>query len=112
MVQLKSSEFAPQSTPLGETLALQGETLHLKGEKQSKWKLSEVHLTGMPAANANGEKLPMFIIEKYLRPRFSGIRHLPGRCRAQEKSWMRAELFEEWLRGLDWKIRHKGGKFL
>ena len=36
-------------------------TLHLKGEKCSSGKYNKVRLTGMAAARATGEKLPMFV---------------------------------------------------
>ena len=43
-------------------------TLHLKGEKCSGGKYSKVRLTGMAAASASGEKLPMFVIGKSVKP--------------------------------------------
>ena len=39
-------------------------TLHLKSEKCSGGKQSKIRLTGMVAANALGEKLPLFVIGK------------------------------------------------
>ena len=36
-------------------------TLQLKGEKYSSGKYNKVRLTGMAAARATGEKLPMFV---------------------------------------------------
>ena len=44
--------------------ALPSKSLHLKDEKCIVGKFSKVRLTGLAAANANGEKLPMFIIGK------------------------------------------------
>jgi len=76
------------------------------GGKQSK-----TRLTGMAAANAVGEKLPMFFIGKSARPRsFTGVRNLPCRYRSQKKSWMNSELFEEWVRELDRKFVGEGRK--
>ena len=42
--------------------ALPSKSLHLKDEKCIGGKFSKVRLTGLAAANANGEKLLMFII--------------------------------------------------
>ena len=65
----------------------------------------------MAAANALGEKLPMFVIGKSAKPRyFSGVRNIPCRYRAQKKSWMNRVLFEEWIRELDSKFEREGRK--
>ena len=81
---------------------LPNKTLHLKGEKCSGGKHSKIHLTGLAAGNAYGERLPMFVIGKANKTRcFKGVRNLPYRYRAQRKSWMTAEMFEEWVRELD-----------
>ena len=77
----------------------------MKAEKCSGGKYSKIRLTGLAAGNAYGERLPMFVIRKANKPRcFKGVRNLPCRYRAQRKSWMTAELFEEWVRQLDQKI--------
>ena len=56
---------------------------------------SKVGLSGIAAANAYDQKLPIFVIGKSKKPRcFSGIRHLLCRYRAQAKSWMSGELYE------------------
>ena len=84
---------------------LPNKTLYLKGEKCSGGKLSKIRLTGSAAGNAYGERLQMFVIGKANKPRcFKGVRNLPCRYRAQRKSWMAAELFEEWVRELDRKF--------
>lgn len=84
---------------------LPNKTLHLKGEKCSGGKHSKVRLTGLAAGNAYGERLPMFVIGKSAKPRcFKGVRTLPCRYRAQNKSWMSGELFEDWVRELDRKF--------
>ena len=50
--------------------ALPSKSLHLKDEKCIGGKFNrEVRLTGLAAANANGEKLPMFIIGKSKSPK-------------------------------------------
>ena len=58
-----------------------------------------------------GEKLPMFVIGKSQKPRcFKHIKSLPCRYRAQKKSWMNSELFEEWVREQDEKFENEGRK--
>ena len=76
--------------------ALPSKSLHLKDEKCIGGKFSKVRLTGLVAANANGEKLPMFIIGKSKSPRyFKSLKQLPCRYREQKKSWMDSDLFEK-----------------
>ena len=58
----------------------------------------------MAAANAMGDKLPMFVIGKAKNPRC----FLPCRYRNQRKSWMNGKLFEEWFRELDRKFAFEG----
>ena len=84
---------------------LPNKTLHLKGEKCSGGKHSKIRLAGLAAGNAYGERLPMFVIGKANKSRcFKGVINLPCRYRAQRKSWMKAELFEECVRQLDRKF--------
>ena len=84
---------------------LPNKALHLKGKKCSRAKHSKICLTGLAAGNAYGERLPMFVIGKANKPRcFKGVINLPCRYRAQRKSWMTPELFEEWVRQLDRKF--------
>ena len=84
---------------------LPSKSLHLKSEKCVGGKHSKVRLTGMAAANAVGDKLPMFIIGKSKKPRcFAGLTNLPCRYLGQGKSWMDRNLFEEWVRKLDSKF--------
>ena len=91
--------------------ALLDKTLHLKSQKCVGGKHSKTRLTGMAAANAVGEKLPMFVIGKSARPRcFAGIRNLPCRYRSQKTSWIDSALFEEWVRELDRKFLREGRK--
>ena len=71
-------------------------TLHLKGEKCSSGKYNKVRLTGMAAARATGEKLPMFVIGKSVQPRcIKHVKSLPCCYCAQPKSWMSSFLFDE-----------------
>ena len=81
---------------------LPNKTFHFKKEKCSGGKHSKVRMTGMAAGNAKGERLPMFAIGKAKNPRcFKGVKSIPCRYRAQAKSWMSSELFEEWIKELD-----------
>ena len=85
---------------------LPDKTYHLKGEKCSGGKKSKVRITGMAAASAKGEKLPMLVIGKSKNPRcFKNVKHLPCEYKSQKKSWMNSEIFEDWLRKLDRKFR-------
>ena len=49
--------------------ALPSKSLHFRGKRCAGGKLSKVRLTGMAASNAIGEKLPMFVIGKYAKPK-------------------------------------------
>ena len=83
-------------------LCLPNKTFHFKKGKCSGGKHSKVRLTGMASGNAKGERLPMFVIGKSKNPRcFKEIKRVPCRYRAQQKSWMSSELFEEWVKELD-----------
>ena len=44
--------------------ALPNKTLHLKDEKCTGGKHSKIRMTRLAAANMNGEKLPIFVIDK------------------------------------------------
>ena len=84
---------------------LPNKTLHLKGEKWPGGKHSKIRLTWLAAGNAYSDRLPMFVIGNANKLRcFKGVRNLPCRYRAQRKSGMTAELFEEWVRQLDQKF--------
>ena len=55
----------------------------------------------------------MFVIGKANKPRyFKGVRNLSCRYRAQRKSWMTVELFEERLRQLDRKFSAANRKII
>ena len=91
--------------------ALPDKSMHLKSEDCVGGKCSKVRLTGLAAAIATGEKLPMFVIGKSKKPRcFNGVRNLPCRYRAQKKSWMDSQLFEDWVREQDRKFEREGRK--
>ena len=58
----------------------------------------------MAAASTTGEKLEMFVIGKFEKPRcFKNVKQLP--YRAQKKTWMTGVLLEEWVRKLDSTFR-------
>ena len=44
-------------------------TLHVKDDKYTGGKHSKIKVTGLAAANINGDKLPMFVIGKSKKPR-------------------------------------------
>ena len=85
--------------------ALPDKSLHYKGKRCSVGKHSKVRFTGLVAANATGEKLPLFVVGKSAKPRcFSGVKSLPCRYRSQKKSWMDGDLFAEWVKELGRKF--------
>ena len=72
-------------------------------------KVSKLRITDTAAADAMGDKLPMFVIGKAKNLRcFKNVRFLPCRYRNQQKSWMDGKLFEEWFRELDRKFAFEG----
>ena len=85
---------------------LPNKTLHLKGETCSGvWKHFKIRMTRLTAGNAYGERLPIFVVGKANKPRcFKGVRNLPCCYHTQRKSWMTAELCEEWVRQLGRKF--------
>ena len=85
--------------------ALSNRTLELKDEKFTGGKHIKVRLTGMSAATATGEKLPLLLIGKSKNLRcFKNVKSLPCMYKAQEKSWMDSEIFTEWIKQLDRKF--------
>ena len=55
-------------------------------------------MTGLAAGNAHGERLQMFAIGKSVKPWcFEGVKTMPCRYCAQNKSWISGELFENWV---------------
>ena len=74
--------------------ALPNKTLELKGEKWTGSKHSKVRFTGMSAASAAGEKLPLLLIRKAKIPRcFKNGKSLLCMHKAQTKSWMDSQTF-------------------
>ena len=67
----------------------------------------------MAAASVTGEKLPMLVIGKSVKPRcFKHVKNLPCRYRAQPKSWMISFLFDEWVKELDRKFEKENRKIV
>ena len=59
----------------------------------------------MAVGNVNRERLPMFVIGKSKTPTcFKGVKNTPYCYRAQPKSWISSELFEEWFKEIDRNI--------
>ena len=88
-------------------------SLNLKNENCVGGKHSKLRLTGLTAADAVGEKLPLFVIGKPKKPHcFKHIKHLPCRYRSQKKSWKDSILFEEWVRHFDRRFTKEGLKLV
>ena len=77
-------------------------TMQLEGKKQDKERL-----TVAICCNEDGsEKLPLWIIGKYAKPRcFKNVNLNSLNCeyRANKRAWMTGVLFEEYVRQLDKK---------
>ena len=85
----------------------------MKGEKCSGGKHSKVRLTGMAAAGAAEEKLPIFITGKSAKPRcFKNIKDLPCRYRSKVKSWMDSFRFDKWVKELNKKFEKENPKVI
>ena len=89
---------------------LVGNSYYLKRDKCSDGKHSKIRITGLAAANAVGNKLPMFCIGQTKSPRcFKNIK-VPCRYRSQRKKWMDSVLFGEWVRDVNKKFMAERGK--
>ena len=83
----------------------------LESEKWSGGKHSKIRITGLTAANAADEKLPLFVIRKAKDLRcFKYIQTLPCRYWSQNKSWMDSVLIENWVREENAEFKAKGRK--
>ena len=91
--------------------ALPNRTFELKGEKCIGGKHSKLRFTGISAASATGEKLPMLVIGKSKNPRcFKNVKSLPCTYKSQAKSWMDSEIFTDWVKQLDRTFHAKSRK--
>ena len=87
-------------------------SFHLKGEWCAGEKFSKVRLTGLPAGNRVGEKLPKLFIGKAEKPLcFKGVKSLPCQYKSQKKSWMDSEIFSDYATRLNSKFHVEGRKF-
>ena len=76
--------------------ALPTKRSELKKEKCIGGKHSKVRITGMSAASATGEKVPLLVIGKSKNPRcFKNVKSLPCSYKSQAKSWMDSYIFTQ-----------------
>ena len=67
----------------------------------------------MAASNALKEKILMFAMVKFAKPRwFNHVPYLPCQYRGQKKAWMDGNDIEEWPRERDRKFKRKGQKII
>ncbi|KAK3920484.1 Tigger transposable element-derived protein 6, partial [Frankliniella fusca] len=86
---------------------LPDKTLVLDKRDSQGGKTSKARITVLLAANGDGsDKLTPFTIGKSSKPRcFKNIRSLPCTYKSQPKAWMTGDLFIEWLKQVDGKMR-------
>ena len=88
-------------------------SLHLKNENCVGGKHSKLRLTGLTAANAVGEKLPLLVIGKSKKPRCcKHIKHLPCWHCSQKKNWKGNILFKRWFCEVDRRFIKEGQKIV
>ena len=81
----------------------------LKSEKCSGRKFRKVRKTGLAAANALGDKIPMFVIGKTKKLHwFKNAKFLSCRYQHQKKVGWMGVLQEEWVWELDQKFSSEG----
>ena len=82
-----------------------------KGDSCTGVKQSKERLTILVGCSMNGERLPLLVIGKSKAPRcFRGITNLPTEYNNSKKAWMTMNIFEEWVRKLDKKMKREGRK--
>ena len=88
-----------------KSLGFLGKSYH--GGKQAK-----TRITVLVCASMDGhEKLQLYVIGKSKKPRaFKNVRQLPVEYVANTKAWMTSDLFENWVRKLDNRMRLKNRK--
>ena len=94
--------------------ALPDKTLCFKNETCTGGKHSKLRLTVLVGSNMNGaEKLKLLVIGKHKNPRcFKNIKSLPVHYEANLKSWMTAQIFENYIRKLDAKFAKENRRVL
>lgn len=70
-------------------------TVKLKNKKYTGGKYSTVKLTGISAASAADGKVPLLVTKKARTSRY---------FKTQRKSWMKLEIFTDWVKQLDQKF--------
>ena len=111
--QLSCPNMASTRSTTPTNCAQPNKSLHLRNENCVGGKYNKLRLTGWTAANAVGEKFPLFVIGKSKKSRcLKHIKHLPCRYRSLKKSWMDSILFEEWVREVDRRFTRKGWKIV
>lgn len=83
-----------------------------RGDSCKGGKLSKERITFLICTSASGEKLPLLVIGRSIRPRcFSQnnieISRLGVHYEAQRKAWMSSEIWERWIKSLNNKMRLK-----
>ena len=91
---------------------LPDKTLEFKNVDCHGGKKNKERLTAMVCANMSGtDKLPLLIIGKPSNPRcFKHVKSLPTEYDANKKAWMTSDIFKEWVKKLDKKMRKKQRK--
>ena len=88
--------------------SLPEKTLKVRGEDCKGGKQSKLRLTTMLCCNLSGEHEKVLVIGKAAKPRcFKNVdpSQLPVTWRANKKAWMTTEIFVEWLKSFDKKMR-------
>lgn len=94
---------------------LPNRTLAFKGENCTGGKHAKERLSVAFTVNATGtQKLPLFVIGRFAKPRCFKGAHLPSGViyRSNTKAWMTSKLFEEYIRLLDRRFAGEKGKVL
>ncbi|XP_033747074.1 tigger transposable element-derived protein 4-like [Pecten maximus] len=90
-------------------------SFHVKGETCSGGKMSKARLTVSFCASMTGEKESIVVIGKSANPRcFKKVppSSLPVHYYSNKKAWMTSNIFEDWVKKFDRKMRRQGRKVL
>ena len=91
--------------------ALPSKSLHFWGNHFSGGKHSKVRWTRLDASKALGEKIPMFLIERFASPRcFKRVCNISYRYWSQNKAWVDGTFFEKLLHEVNRKFRMEARK--
>ena len=91
--------------------ALPKKTLHLKDEKCTGGKHGKIRVTGLAAANMNGDKLPMFVTGKSQKPRcFKNIENYLAVTEARRKPGWIQRFSKNGSESLTSNLKKKTGK--